>query len=247
MDIKQFHSELDSMRFGYNVAKINTFDYPITELLTALRLNNYKLVLSKVNVNNIPLINKLEQAGFLLKDIQLTYEYELNEIFTLPSTKDIKIRFAQLSDKEELYQLAINSFVNYGHYCADEKLDKTQCQEIYGDWIVRSYDPHVADNIIVAEVNGEIAGFLSHKIYDNKQFRYAAGGIGAVASQHRNKDIFKIITITGINWAFEKNCQWVEHNVLITNLSVIRSFEKLGFKPTNSMITFHKWLDSELF
>lgn len=241
MDIRELHSELDSVRFGYNVAKVNKFAYPVNDLINALRLNNYKLVLSKVNANDIRLINQLEKCGFLLKDIQLTYKYELSETLALSLTEGIKIREAQLSDKEELYQIAINSFVDYGHYSADENLDSTHCKEIYGDWIMRSYDNKVADNIIVAEINGEIAGFLSHKIHKD-QFTYAVGGIGAVNPKYRNRDIFKIITISGINWAIERQCKWVEHNVLITNSPVMRSFGKLGFKPANPAITFHKWL-----
>ena len=239
MDIREFHSVLDSMRFGYNVAKINKFDYPVNDLISDLRLNDYKLVISKVSAKDIHLINQLEECGFLLKDIQLTYKYELSE--PLPLIEDIRIRDAQLSDKEELYQIAINSFANYGHYFADKKLNSSQCKEIYGNWIIRSYDNKVADNIIVAEINGEVAGFLSHKIHEN-QFRYAVGGIGAVSPKYRNRDIFKAITISGINWAIERECKWVEHNVLVTNTPVMRSFGKLGFKPENSAITFHKWL-----
>ncbi len=241
MDIREFHSALDSERFGYNVAKINTFDYPVVDLLNVLKLSNYKLVLSKVNANNISLINRLEEHGFLLKDIQLTYKYELIETLSLSLTEDLTIRDARLADKEELHYIAINSFESYGHYFADEKLNSTQSKEIYGDWIIRSYDKNVADNIIVAEINGEIAGFLSHKIHHDR-IRYAVGGIGAVASKYRNRDIFRAITISGINWAIENQCQWVEHNVLVTNSPVMRSFGKLGFKPANSFITFHKWL-----
>ena len=197
--------------------------------------------MSKVNAHDTNLINQLENCGFLLKDIQLTYKYELSENICFPLAEDIKLRTAQLSDKDELYQIAVNSFASYGHYSADEKLDNSKCKEIYGDWIIRSYDNKVADIIIVAEINGEVAGFLSHKIYEN-QNRYAVGGIGAVNPKFRNRDIFRAITISGVNWAIEKKCEWVEHNILITNPPVMRSFAKLGFKPADSSITFHKWL-----
>ena len=241
MDIKEFHSVLDSVRFGYNVAKVNTFDYPVNELINALRLNNYKLILSRVNANDINLINQLETCGFLLKDIQLTYKYECSEILPLTLHEDILIRDARLSDKEELYQIAVNSFDGYGHYSADEKITSTQCKEIYGDWIIRSYDNKVANNIIVAEINGEIAGFLSHKLQEDR-CRYAVAGIGAIMPKYRNRGIYRAITISGINWAIEKQCKWVEHSVLLTNPPVMRLFSKLGFKPANSAITFHKWL-----
>lgn len=241
MDIREFHSELDSARFGYNVAKINNFDYPANEIISILRKNNYKLIISKINANDISLINQLEEEGFLLKDIQVTYKYELSETYFFSLAADTTVREALLSDKDMLYQIAMESFDGYGHYAADTKIDIKHCKKIYGDWIIRSYDNNIADNIIVAEINGEIAGFLSHKIHTD-QYRYAVGGIGAVMPKYRNRDIFRAITISGINWALSKNCNWVEHNVLVTNPPVMRSFAKLGFKPANSSITFHKWL-----
>jgi hypothetical protein len=241
MDTLKYHSVLDTERFGYNIAKINSFNGSVKNIISELKNNNYKLILSKVNANDITLINELESNGFMLKDIQLTYQFELIEPIIFTPSNDVKIRNAELSDKEALYEIAMKSFENYGHYAADEKLDAIKCKEIYGDWIIRSYDKKIADNILVADINGQIAGFLSHKIYADN-FKYAAGGIGAVDLKYRSKDIFKAITISGLNWALANNCKWVEHNVLITNYPVNRSFSKLGFKISNSFITFHKWL-----
>jgi RimJ/RimL family protein N-acetyltransferase len=241
MSVLKYHSLLDTERFGFKVAKVNSFDEPIKDILNNLKIDDYKLILSKVNTLNIGLINDLEENGFLLKDIQLTYKYEVGVIIPNKLADDLIIREANLSDKNSLYDIAIKSFQKYGHYASDNKLDSNTCKEIYGDWIIRSFEKQVADNILVAEVNGKIAGFLSHKIYENN-FKYAVGGIGAVDPTYRNKDIFKAITISGLDWAFKNNCDWVEHNVLITNYPVNRSFSKVGFKISNSFITFHKWL-----
>ncbi len=241
MDILKYHSPLDTERFGFNIAKIDGFDYPIKDLLHELKRKEYRLVLTKVNADNIPLINELEQNGFRLKDIQLTYRYELIEPVVLSLSNDLTIREAKISDKEVLSIIAMKSFENYGHYSADKRLDAKKCQEIYGDWIIRSFDKKVADSILVAEINSQVVGFLSHKIYTEEN-KYAAGGIGAVDPSFRNKDIFRAITTAGLNWAIMNNCKWVEHNVLVTNLSVNMSFVKLGFRPSNSTISFHNWL-----
>lgn len=242
MDIQEFHSALDTERFGFKIAKVNEFLCPISDLLGELQSKNYKLVLSKVNANDITLINKLEQYGFELKDIQVTYKFDLDRIIPIIPSAEVIIRNAEIRDKEKLIEIALNSFMGYGHYSADKKLESKKCQEIYCDWIVRSFDKKVADNILVAEINGNVAGFLSHKIYE-KETKYAAGGIGAVSPDYRSKNVFKEITVAGIHWARENNCKWVEHNVLITNYPVNRSFGNLGFKISNSFITFHKWLE----
>lgn len=241
MDFNRYHSKLDTERFGFNIAKINEFNYPIFDMLKSLKSGGYNLIISKVNANNIKLINELEQHGFEIKDIQVTYKFTLPNHSPFTPAVNAKIRNAELSDRNVLFDIAKKSFKDYGHYSADKRLDSEKCNEIYSDWIVRSFDKQVADNILIAEIDGRVAGFLSHKIYqsDNK---YAAGGIGAVDPDYRNKNVFQEITIAGINWARENNCEWVEHNVLITNYPVNRSFSGLGFKISNSFVTFHKWL-----
>lgn len=241
MDFLKFHSNLDTERFGFNIAKINEFDSPIVDILKSLKLNGYKLIISKVNANNLHLINELEKYGFELKDIQVTYKIETSDSLSLTQSANVMIRDAKLTDRNALFDIAQKSFKGYGHYAADKKLDAEKCNEIYSDWIVRSFDKQVADNILIAEIDGRVAGFLSHKIYGSEN-KYAAGGIGAIDPVYRNRNIFQEITIAGINWARESNCKWVEHNVLITNYPVNRSFSNLGFRISNSFVTFHKWL-----
>jgi len=241
MDLVKFHSALDTERFGFNIAKINDFDFPVVDILKALKSNNYKLIISKVKANDLQLISELERLGFELKDIQVTYKKDTSGISPFTKSANVKIRDAKLSDKDTLVNIAQKSFKDYGHYAADKKLDSKKCNEIYSDWIVRSFDKQVADNILVAEIDGQVAGFLSHKIYGSVT-KYAAGGIGAIDPFYRNKSIFKEITVAGIDWARSNNCEWVEHNVLVTNYPVNRSFSNLGFRIQNSFVTFHKWL-----
>ena len=61
------------------MGKINTFDYPAAEIVAFLRANDVKLILSKVSAENLDLINELELLKFILKDIQVTYKYDLHK------------------------------------------------------------------------------------------------------------------------------------------------------------------------
>lgn len=248
MDVKEFISDLDTKRFGFRVAKVNSFDSKPQELLSLLRASKVKLVISQVSAEDIELINTLESLGFLIKDIQVTHKYDLtgsvNDDYSLPVK--FVIRDAMDSDVSLMKEIALKSFRNYGHYFQDKKLNPDRCYEIYGDWIARSYaDPAVADRILVAEVDSEIAGFLSFKIFKEEGRKYAAGGLGAVAEKFRNRDVFGRIVIEGLNWGKELGLDWVEHNTLITNYPVNRSLSKLGFKTYKSFITMHHWIEEE--
>jgi hypothetical protein len=246
MKTDRFISELDTQRFGFNVAKVNEFDTVPENLLGLLKENHVKLVISKINANNLELINKLESLDFQIKDIQATYKLELKNFILNERLEknNITIRDAQMGDVDQLEEIAIESFRNYGHYYADKKLDPQKSNEIYGDWIQRSMkEDGVADKIILAEINNEIAGFLSFKLHNKDDYKYAAGGLGAVSCKFRNRKIFRLISLAGLFWGKEIKLDWEEHNVLITNTPIIRIFSRLGFTISDSFVTMHHWIE----
>ncbi len=245
MKIENYISELDTDRFGFKVAKIDFFDDNIVQLIEFLKENDVKLILCKIQFEKLELINNLEAIGFRIKDIQVTYKFELNKsrILDFKMPEGLAIRDFKDSDLSALLEIASNSFQNYGHYANDPNLDKSKCNQIYIDWINRScFDRNVADKVFVAEYENVVAGFLSFKTNRIKNQSYAAGGIGAVASKFRNKNVFKALTLKGIIWGQEIGLDWEEHNVLIENYPVNRSFINFGFFPYKSFVTMHNWL-----
>lgn len=244
MEIEDYISKLDSDRFGIKIAKVNDYSIGVNKVLAFLKDNKVDMILTKIDANNIDLINELERNLFQIKDIQVTYKFDLKNYCVNRSyeNSDLIIRDATLDDIHNLEEIALDSFWNYGHYSADDRLDKAKSNEIYKDWIRRSVEnSNVADKIIVAEYNRELAGFLSFMNSKAKPL-YTAGGLGAVSKNFRNKNIFRIINIEGLNYAKENDLEWVEHNVLITNLPVNKAYTNLGFAVYKSFITMHCWL-----
>jgi hypothetical protein len=246
MEIENYLSKLDSARFGFKVAKINDFVYAPEELLRFLKENNVLLILTKVSIDNLDLINSLEKLNFTIKDFQLTYRFDLKNFKKTKENagNELNIRDFAFDDIQVLKKIASESFAHYGHYANDHRLDQKKCNEIYVDWISRSCeDRQVADKIFVAEYKKELAGFLSFKLNENDNLKYAAGGIGAVAERYRNLNIFRKLTYEGLYWGKNLGLIWEEHNVLINNYPVNRSFVKSGFYPYKSFVTMHCWLD----
>lgn len=239
------YSELDSKRFGFKIGKT---DGSIFEKNTINDLNdlNYKLIIARVDLNNIKLINKLENIGFKIKDIQQTYRFDLSKNIITPKVTESIIREYNVEDIKELTILARKSFNNYGHYFANNRLDKIKCQDIYEDWAYNTCtNPSVANKIFVSEFNGKINGYLSFKIYTDGESKYAAGGMGAVDSDFKGQSIFPNLIYSGLNWGKEVGLDWEEHNVIVNNISVNNSFIKMGFRPYKHMITMHYWLDNK--
>jgi len=246
--VTKYISELDTLRFGFTVAKINNFknfnDAPL-DALHELKQQGVKLVISRVLTSDVSLINKMEDAGFRLKDVQITYNFNLNKN-TFPSTHqdDCIYRSFTKNDLPDIVQIATESFKNYGHYSNSEKTKSINSSLIYEDWARRScLDKNVADHIIIAEVKGVVAGFLSLKIRHENQIRHVAGVMGAVNEAYRQDGIFRGINIASLHWAKRESFERIENNVLITNFPVSKTYINLGFEIIRSETTFHCWLE----
>ncbi len=243
--IENYISTLDTNLFGFKIAKSDFYGINPETTLNEFKNLDVKMVISRIEGTNIELLNKLEDLGFRVMDNQLTYKYDLNNFKPeeIKLTENYNIREAIETDIPALVKFTEDSFTGYGHYFADNKLDKKKCMEIYKDWIRRSCeDINVANKVFVAEIDGEAAGCLTFKIFEKNNSKYAAGGLGSVSKHFRNKSVFSAITLHGLKWGAELGLDWEEHNVLTTNNSVNRSFSKLGFRIVKSYITLHGWI-----
>jgi hypothetical protein len=247
MDLEKILSELDSNRFGIKVGKTTGDILSDPNTIDKLKELDFKLLIARVDFNDIDLVNKLENIGFRIKDSQMTYYHQIGDFNTSQISFEeceYVIREFKESDTDELIKVAIECFDDYGHYFANNRLDKKDCRDVYGDWTYNTCtNPNVADKIFVTEFEGKPVGFLSFKIYEKDGMRYAAGGMGAVSVKHRGQSLFPRLVYRGLEWGKEIKLDWEEHGVLINNKSVNRSFTKMGFKPDNFVVTMHCWLD----
>jgi hypothetical protein len=244
--MNKYISELDTNRFGFPIARVDVYPVETELFFSELRKDGVKMIISKIDLSNLPLINLLEKSGFEIKDVQVTYTFDYKTDFIKrypPPTADCSIRFAEEADQQRLVEIAEESFVAYGHYFADNRLDPKKCGEIYTDWIYRSvYDKNVADVIFVAEIENEIAGFLSLKLYKDQHF-YGAGVQGAVAVKYRNLSIFRSINQYCIDWGNKTGLEWLENNVIINNLPVNYCYSNIGYRITRTFATLHGWIN----
>ena len=244
-----FISPLDSLRFGYTIAKVNEAShFREKDFLTSLKEQGVQLIISRIDSTLTEDINLLEDIGFRVKDMQVTYSFDLTRQQINPANADpaVLLREAGENDIPALSLIAAESFDNYGHYFANARLDKTRCREIYPDWLRRSIlDRQVADKVFVAEYNRQPAGFLSFKVHETGGSKYAAGVQGAVAQQFRGHHIFSALTVKGLLWGKETGLAREEHNVHTVNYPVNRVFSKLGFSPARAFTTLHYWTDGQ--
>jgi len=236
-------NKIDSERFGFRVAKFtNNIENP-DSVMDELKKISTKLIIARIDFKNIKLINQLEKIGFQYKDAQVTFSFNLNRELPAYEQNDFLLTTYDKKYLSQIIKITKSSFNNYGHYFADDKLNKEKCLEIYIDWIKRCCEnEEVADNLIVAEKNGEAIGYLALKTYHLEKEHFIAGVIGAVSPDYRKIGVFQAINIESIHLSKKLGANRVENNVLVTNFPVMKSFTSLSYTIIRSEITMHCWL-----
>lgn len=237
-------SKLDTDRFGFQIAKItDTVENP-EMIIYELKKINVKMIIARVNLCNMKLINQLERLGFDYKDAQITFSYDLKKELPQPRKNEFSLTRLKSEHLACLIEMTKDSFTGYGHYFADERLDKMKCLEIYMDWIKRCCDnKSVADEVIVAEKNNIAIGYLAIKKYDSGSQQFYAGVIGAVAPEFRKYGVFQAINIESLYYAKKMGAQRFENNVLVTNFPVMKTYTSMAYQIIRSEITMHYWFE----
>ena len=239
-------SQSDSARFGFPIARWSGSDGPVGSRVREMRAEGIRLVIARLPLEDLYAIHELESLGAKLMDVQSLYQFDYGRSGPIPShllRNDVTIRPYEPRHMNDLRIITAAAFSRYGHYFADPGLDASSCVDVYIDLVRRSCEEvGFSDLVLVAEVDGQTAGYLTFKIYSGPDGRYAAGGIGAVGDGFRGRDVFKMLVIRGLEWGGRQGCSWGEHEVLCSNYPVNKSFSSMGFHITAAFVTLHLWL-----
>lgn len=139
----------------------------------------------------------------------------------------IKIRKATPSDKPILLQF------EQGVIEAERPYDPTLTREntIYYDIDEMIRAPHI--ELLVAEVNGKLAGCGYARIESSKQYlqhrQHAYLGFMYVTPEHRGKGINQKIMEALKDWSVGQGVHELRLEVYVQNESAIKAYEKIGF------------------
>ena len=227
-------SRLHSERFGVLVAKLNRVDSTTSELLDAFAAREVKLVIARIAAEDVRGIALLESRGFRTMDCQVLHRFDFGSRPIPDALSADYVREMEAGETAAAVAVARESFDGYGHYAADERLEKARCREAYVDWARRMCEEAgVADKIFVADMGGGVSGFLGFKLRLAGNGHCAAGVMGAVASSSRGKGVFKALIARGLQWGASIGLRWEEHATLVTNYPVNRAFADAGSGSPN--------------
>lgn len=238
----KLRSDIDSKRFGYPVGKV----YPITasmieSVLQESRIEGLRLLLARCPADDWTTVHALERHGFLLMDTLLYLRRTLDGTLPMPSG-DALIRAVRPDESDVVSAVAREAFADYcGHYNTDTRLDRAIVAEIYPSWARYTVtDRTVADEVLVAEIDGKIIGFGALKAVGGG---VCDGMLYAVAPAFRRRRVYQDLVSASLLWGRNMGFTAMDYSTQLTNVSAQRAMSQLGFVLDRSFYTFHLWYD----
>jgi len=239
-----FHIELsplDEQRFGIPAARaINVASDNLPHVMEFCRAHQVEFLVARCSTSDLSAAQAMEQEGFLLMDTLIYWVRQLAK-YPIPAVTDSAlIRSARAEDAHQVRAVAVDSFRGYfGHYHADPRLDRQQCNDAYVSWAERSVmSRDVADEVFVAELDGSVVGFATLRMNTPQE---GEGVLFGVAPEAQGRGIYRSFIVRGMAWCLANGAARMVVSTQITNLAVQKVWARVGFEPSHSYYTFHKW------
>jgi ribosomal protein S18 acetylase RimI-like enzyme len=237
-------SALDQERFGVVTARASAVGAgSLPAVLAFCWEHHVQFLIARCDAGDLTAAQAIEDAGGRLMDTLVYYTRVLVEGDLPGHNCKVPIRPLRQDDIAGVGAVASEAFKGYyGHYHADPRLDRVQCDEAYQSWAHRScVSRDVAEEVLVAD-DGAIAGFATLRMNDPSE---GEGVLFGVAPRAQGVGIYKALMVEGMRWAKASGAERMVVSTQITNLAVQKVWSRLGFEPSSAQYTFHAWLDAK--
>ena len=206
--------------------------------------NHVQLLIARCPTLDLKTAQELEKQGFLLMDTLVYYEHNLHLKINITLNEKILIRTILPGEAETVRALAAEAFKGYrGHYHADAKLDVHQCDDVYMSWARGILDGTAAESRRGNQYPAcdlDLVGFATLRVNDPNE---GEGVLFSVSPAAQGLGIYRMFTESGLLWSIRQGMKRMIVSTQITNVAVQKVWARVGFYPTSSFYTFHKWFD----
>jgi ribosomal protein S18 acetylase RimI-like enzyme len=203
----------------------------------------------KVQPLHFGAIHALERHGFHLMDTLLDFLFDfsrtpLESIAYAKRLTGLRVRLARPKDLPEVLALNEKAFAkHFGRYHADPKLPPGTGTKIYDQWVRSSFGGW-ADWILIAEVDGRIAGYSVWKkaseLEVKHSFDIAHCNLAGIHPDFFGQGLYTALTLEGMR--IGQSCaEHLDGPAHISNYPVHRAMLKLGWTIAGVRHSFHRW------
>ncbi len=237
ISINEKYLEWDSNFFNLKICRVNNnyseFDWNLVSKELKEKLYDLAYVFSEY-----PISNKAEIIyckSFDLVDVKIVYE------ITITNEMPVDIMCVEFNSSVhniyEVYDLAIQSG-EYSRFRIDKGFDENKFYQLYKEWVDKSIDLSIADGLIIAQIEGQIVGFVTYKAENER----IVIGLIAVSGAFRGRKIGTYLVNEVINRALALKINKLQVATQLDNLLACKFYEKLNMKINSKTNIYHLWL-----
>lgn len=242
-------SNWDSAHIGRNVYKISSM-YKTTKRSNCPLMDKWESTIDSPSILWVRLaseageaIRALEQNGFQYVSGLVTFIWEAEKTKRLDD--GIVIRKANLEDASVVGEIGSQVFT-YDRLFLDPAIARDTAIRMYGDWSFNCVKD-LCETVLVAEVKGEIAGFISlnpDSAFGSPDSRsYQRIVLIAVSSKHRRRGFGKRLIQAAKKHTEKNNIDFLLVGTSSANTPAQRLYCSSGFQPYYSEISMEKLLN----
>ncbi len=230
--------DFDTRLFGAQLGSIvRTSDLPITaaDLGTVLgraRREGYAHLIFRVGPEDSASIWAAEANGMRLVDIGVDSTFDLLRT-PLPRQPETPwVREATTQDIATLQDLAATAFVR-SRFVTDPFFSAEANELLHRTWVKNLFGG-LAQSIFVAEIDGQVAGFVSNSV-SNKEARIP---LIATNAEFRRAGVGKALVAKALNWSAEQGAALARVKTQSHNYPALALYHRAGYVVTKTELTF---------
>jgi dTDP-4-amino-4,6-dideoxy-D-galactose acyltransferase len=230
----------DSSFFGFPVAKVVAPDADEEDLQAAvseMRLNKIPLAYWAANKTTTAINERVVKLGGQLVDEKLTFVAKLTDQANVGLRQTGLVEtYCEGMSLGDLKQLAVDSGV-YSRFVVDPKFPQDKARALYEEWMLRSVDKSVADEVLVIRQSEKVAGMATVVRAGER------GSIGliSVAKEFRGQKFGETLVRAAQIWWRERGCDEIQVVTQQANVVAQNLYRKCGFEVKKTEYYYHIW------
>jgi dTDP-4-amino-4,6-dideoxy-D-galactose acyltransferase len=231
--------EWDTEHFGYKIASVRPSKLEIKELhslINELKTNNFKLAYCFVNPSDEVSNNSLISSCGFISDEKVSFVMNIRQLENLIYSSNV-CSYKSNFTSEKLKLLALQSGL-YSRFKMDKKFVNNEYEKLYSEWINKSVNKEIADEILVYYIDEEEKGFVTLSMKNE------TGSIGLIAvdEKERGHSIGKELMKAAFSTFKEKDIINIEVATQKANTRACEFYKSLGFEIGTVENIYHLWI-----
>jgi len=209
----------------------------LQRILSQAQADGYAHLIFRAAVDDAHAIWAAESVGLKLMDVGIDSTFSFDRT-AIPEAPSVTIRELRTNDISHLSELAAEAFT-LSRFSADPFFSDEQVKEFHRTW-ARNLCTGLAQAVLVAEVDGSIAGFISCAVKGTDGRIPLVG----VDGRFRGKGVGQALVTAALRWFRDSDCKIVDVKTQAHNYRALALYHRAGFVVSKSELTFSVTLNS---